>query len=68
MEEGTVETWKKSVGDSVEKGELIIEIATDKATVEVESNISGTLQEILVEAGKTVPVGEPLAVIAEAGE
>ena len=67
MEEGTVLAWKKMVGETVEKGEILLEIEMDKATMEVESNLSGTLQEILIEAGKTVPVGEPLAIIAEAG-
>lgn len=66
MEEGTVQGWIKSIGDAVEKGDIILEVETDKATVEVESNVSGILQEILVEPGKTVPVGAPLAIIAEA--
>ena len=50
MEEGTVLAWKKMVGDAVEKGEILLEIEMDKATMEVESNLSGTLQEILIEA------------------
>ena len=67
MEEGTVLAWKKMVGDAVEKGEILLEIEMDKATMEVESNLSGTLQEILIEPGNTVPVGEQLAIIAQAG-
>jgi pyruvate/2-oxoglutarate dehydrogenase complex dihydrolipoamide acyltransferase (E2) component len=63
MEEGTVVSWKKTIGDKVEKGEIILEVEMDKATAEVESNLSGTLTKILVEQDKTVPVGEPLAII-----
>ena len=63
MEEGTVVSWKKAIGDKVEKGEIILEVEMDKATAEVESNLSGTLTKILVEQDKTVPVGEPLAII-----
>ena len=63
MEEGTVYVWKKKAGDQVEKGEIVLEIETDKATVEVESPATGTVKEILVSAGETVPVHTPLMVI-----
>ena len=63
MEEGTVINWKKTVGESVEKGEIILEVEMDKATMEVESNLSGTLTKILVEEGQTAPVNAPLAMI-----
>ena len=67
MEEGTVLSWRKMVGDTIKKGEILLEIEMDKATMEVESNLSGTMVEILVEEGQTVPVNAPLAIISEAG-
>ena len=63
MEEGTVINWKKTVGESVEKGEILLEVEMDKATMEVESNLSGLITKILVEEGQTVPVNAPLAMI-----
>lgn len=63
MEEGTVINWKKTVGESVEKGEILLDVEMDKATMEVESNLTGTIKEILVQQDQTVPVGTPLAII-----
>jgi len=63
MEEGVVLSWKKQEGEAVEKGEIILEIETDKAVAEVESPVSGVLRKILVPEGETVPVNTPLAVI-----
>ena len=63
MEEGTVQSWLKRVGDSVTRGEPIAEIETDKTTVEMEAMASGTLVEILREAGSEVAVGTVIAVI-----
>ncbi len=63
MEEGTVQAWLKRVGDSVERGESIAEIETDKTTVEMEAMASGTLDEILSEAGSEATVGAVIAVI-----
>ena len=63
MEEGVVLSWKKQEGEAVEKGEIILEIETDKAVAEVESPVSGVVQKILVPEGETVPVNTPLAVI-----
>jgi pyruvate dehydrogenase E2 component (dihydrolipoamide acetyltransferase) len=63
METGKVGSWLKQVGDSVERGEPIAEIETDKTTVEMEAMASGTLVEILVEAGSEADVGKPIAVI-----
>jgi pyruvate dehydrogenase E2 component (dihydrolipoamide acetyltransferase) len=65
MEEGTVSKWLKQPGDRVEVGDIIAEIETDKATMELEAFESGTLQKILVPEGKTVPIGEPIALIGE---
>ena len=68
MQEGTVVRWLKAEGSNVELGEPVAEIETDKAVVEFESYASGVLQKILVTEGSTVPVGEAIAVVGEAGE
>ncbi|HJS28425.1 MAG TPA: dihydrolipoamide acetyltransferase family protein [Anaerolineales bacterium] len=68
MAEGILVRWVKSEGEPVEKGELLAEIETDKATVEVESSFSGTIRQHLVTEGSIVPVGEPIAVIASPEE
>ncbi|MBS3764027.1 MAG: 2-oxo acid dehydrogenase subunit E2 [Planctomycetes bacterium] len=65
MEEGTIEKWHKKEGDKVKKGEVLFELTTDKATLEVESFADGLLKKILVEEGKTVPVNELVAIIGE---
>lgn len=61
METGTVSGWLKHVGDAITRGEVIAEIETDKATVEMEATASGTLAEIVHDAGDEVPIGEPIA-------
>jgi pyruvate dehydrogenase E2 component (dihydrolipoamide acetyltransferase) len=68
MAEGTLVRWVKKEGDSVEKGELLAEIETDKATVEVESPHSGVVLKHLVKEGASVPVSSPIAAVGEAGE
>ncbi|HEX8913283.1 MAG TPA: dihydrolipoyl dehydrogenase [Humisphaera sp.] len=68
MTEGTVVKWLKKEGEKVKAGELIAEIETDKAVMEMESFDAGTLAAVLVQAGQKVPVGTVLAVIAGAGE
>jgi pyruvate dehydrogenase E2 component (dihydrolipoamide acetyltransferase) len=68
QETGTVVQWKKRAGDSVVKGEPLLEVETDKAVVEVESPASGTLAAISAEAGNEVPVGTAIALILGAGE
>jgi pyruvate/2-oxoglutarate dehydrogenase complex dihydrolipoamide acyltransferase (E2) component len=68
MEEGTVVRWLKAEGDSVEKGEFLLEITADKAEMEVESYLDGVLLKILIGEGETVPCGTPLCWIGEAGE
>ena len=65
MQEGTVSTWTKKVGDRVDKGDILAEIETDKATMELEAYDAGVLEKIVVEAGKTVPIGEIIAVIGD---
>jgi pyruvate dehydrogenase E2 component (dihydrolipoamide acetyltransferase) len=61
MENGKVGGWIKKVGDEVARGDVIAEIETDKSTVEMEATASGTLAEIVHEAGAEVPVGETIA-------
>ncbi|WP_299097609.1 pyruvate dehydrogenase complex dihydrolipoamide acetyltransferase [Winogradskyella sp.] len=68
MEEGTVATWLKKVGDKVEEGDILAEIETDKATMEFESFHEGTLLHIGVEEGETTKVDALLAIIGEEGE
>ncbi|MFD0798213.1 2-oxo acid dehydrogenase subunit E2 [Maribacter chungangensis] len=67
MEEGTVATWLKQVGDKVEEGDILAEIETDKATMEFESFYSGTLLYIGIKEGESSPVDAVLAVIGPEG-
>src|SRR5258708_38092042 len=68
MREGTLVAWKKKKGDRVSAGDVIAEIETDKATMEWESPEDGTLNEIYVEEGGKVDVGQRIAFIGEEGE
>lgn len=68
MEEGTVATWLKKVGDKIEEGDILAEIETDKATMEFESFHEGTLLHIGVQEGETTKVDQLLAIIGEEGE
>src|SRR5580765_345319 len=68
MTEGTVVKWLKKEGQPVKSGEIVAEIETDKATMEMEAFESGTIAAILVPEGQKVPVGTVLAVIAKSGE
>lgn len=68
MEEGTVATWLKKVGDTVNEGDILAEIETDKATMEFESFYEGTLLHIGIEEGETAPVDTLLAIIGKEGE
>ena len=68
MEEGTVASWLKKVGDKVEEGDILAEIETDKATMEFESFYEGTLLYIGVQVGETTNVDDPLAIIGEPNE
>ena len=65
--EGKVSTWFKSPGDTVEVGDNLFEIETDKVTMEVQALTSGTLAEVRVKSGETAPVGAVVAVIGESG-
>src|SRR6185503_7277313 len=67
QETGKVLRWMKAPGDTVRKGEPIVEIETDKVTVEIESPASGVLSNVTAQEGDVVPVGQTIALIAEAG-
>ena len=67
MEEGVIASWLKNVGDSVESGDILAEVETDKATMELEAYEDGTLLYTAVEAGNGVPVDGVIAIIGEDG-
>ena len=68
MEEATLAAWKVREGDTVGKGDVLCEITTDKATLEVESYAKGTLRHILAKEGEVVPVNDLIAVVADPDE
>ena len=68
MKEGIVVRWRKKEGEQVARGEVIAEIETDKATVEMEAYASGVLGKIIAEEGASIPVGDLIAVITAPGE
>jgi len=68
MAEGLLVRWVKQVGEEIKKGEVLAEIETDKATVEVESPASGVVLQHIVDQGTIVPVNAPIAVVGKAGE
>ncbi len=68
MEEGTIIEWAKEEGDSVEKGEVLFSVETEKITNDVEAMASGTLLKILVPDDETVDVLTTVAIIGEEGE
>ncbi len=65
MEEGTIEKWHKQEGERVRKGEVLYELTTDKATLEVEAFAEGVLKRIVVAEGQTVPVNDLIAIIGD---
>lgn len=68
MEEGTIVSWEVKVGDSVKSGDVLAEVETDKATMELENYEKGTVLHLNVEEGKTIPVESVIAVIGKEGE
>jgi pyruvate dehydrogenase E2 component (dihydrolipoamide acetyltransferase) len=68
MEEGKLLEWKVQEGDAVEAGDILLEIETDKANMDVDALRGGTVLKILVEAGQTVPVGTLVGIVGEPGE
>src|SRR5437870_10467915 len=68
MEEGQVSSWHKKEGDAVAVDDLLAEVETDKATMEFRAFDKGTLLKILVQPGSNVLLGQPVAILGEAGE
>jgi pyruvate dehydrogenase E2 component (dihydrolipoamide acetyltransferase) len=68
MEEGVIASWNKNVGDAVKKGDVLAEIETDKATMELESYKNGTLLYIGAQKGEKIPVNALLCIIGEKGK
>jgi pyruvate dehydrogenase E2 component (dihydrolipoamide acetyltransferase) len=68
MAEGLLVRWVKKVGENINKGDVLAEIETDKATVEVESSASGVVLQLIVDQGTMVPVNAPIAIVGAAGE
>ena len=65
MEEGTLSQWLKNEGDTIHKGDVLAEIETDKATMDLEAFEDGVLERQIVAAGTSVPIGQPVAVIGD---
>ncbi|HEX2513118.1 MAG TPA: biotin/lipoyl-containing protein, partial [Chloroflexota bacterium] len=61
MQEGTIARWVKQEGEQVEKGDILVEIETDKATMELEAYESGVVEAVLAQEGETVAIGKPIA-------
>src|SRR3954462_11322203 len=68
MTEGTLVKWRKQEGDKVEVGDIVAEVETDKATMEMESFDDGILSKHLIKVGDKVPIGTKLALLLEEGE
>jgi pyruvate dehydrogenase E2 component (dihydrolipoamide acetyltransferase) len=68
MREGTLVRWVRNEGEQINKGDVLAEIETDKATVEVESSASGIVRKLLVDQGAIVPIGAPIAIVGSADE
>jgi pyruvate dehydrogenase E2 component (dihydrolipoamide acetyltransferase) len=68
MEEGTILSWLKQVGDEIAVGDELVEIETDKANMAYEADVAGTLSEILAKEGETLPIGTPIALIGGDGD
>lgn len=68
QEEGLIVRWRKREGDTVKEGDILFDIETDKAVLEVESFFSGTLLKVLAHEGETVPVSTPVAFVGKPGE
>jgi pyruvate dehydrogenase E2 component (dihydrolipoamide acetyltransferase) len=68
MAEGTLVDWRVKIGDAINKGDVVAEIETDKATIEIEATVGGTLLQFMAQPGDVVAVGAPIAVVGAAGE
>jgi len=65
MTQGTIVEWYKKEGEQVEQGEPLFQVDTEKATMDVEAEVSGTLKQILVDVDKEVPVGQVVAILTK---
>ena len=65
MTQGTIVEWYKKEGEQVEQGEPLFQVETEKATMDVEAEVSGTLKQILVDVDKEVPVGQVVAILTK---
>jgi pyruvate dehydrogenase E2 component (dihydrolipoamide acetyltransferase) len=68
MVEGTISEWRKREGDRVAKGEVLMEVTTEKVSIEIEAPFEGVIDRLLVPEGGTVPVGTPVCLLAGAGD
>ncbi len=68
MEEGVILKWHKQEGDAIRQGDVLLEIETDKATMEVESTLDGVVRKILTPAAASVPIRQPIAILGSADE
>lgn len=67
MTEGKLVAWRKSPGDRVRRGDVVAEVDTDKGIIDIEIFTNGTIQELVVQPGQTVPIGTVLAIVQEEG-
>src|SRR5690348_16453884 len=65
MQEGTITRWLKQPGDEVKRGDIIAEVETDKANMEIEAYDSGVLEQILTQEGEVAPIGQAIAIIGD---
>lgn len=65
MTQGTIVEWYKKEGERVEQGEPLFQVDTEKATMDVEAEVSGTLKQILVDVDEEVPVGQVVAILTK---
>jgi pyruvate dehydrogenase E2 component (dihydrolipoamide acetyltransferase) len=68
MKSGRIVAWRRNVGDTVRRGEILLEVEGDKAIVDIEAASTGTLTEIIYDAGTEVPVGVEIALITTSGD
>lgn len=67
MQEGTITRWLKKPGDEIKRGDVLAEVETDKANMEIEAFDNGILQQIMVNEGETAPIGQVIAVLGQNG-
>ncbi len=65
MEEGVIAAWRKQVGDKISRGDVVADIETDKAVMELEAYDDGVLEKVLVSEGETVPIGTPIGLLGD---